>query len=70
MIILEHRIVRRQSENFNEEYVKGYFLTIDDLKKLLYDYLGDRENDNMIGLDIYTIPYIEEWLKKHNRIVK
>jgi hypothetical protein len=70
MIILEHRIVRRESENFNEEYVKGYFLTIHDLKKLLYDYLGDRENDNMIGLDIHTIPYIEEWLKEHNRIVK
>jgi len=53
-----------------ESYVFGYFLTIDDLKKLLDDYGRDKQNDNMISLDTLTKPYIETWMSNHNQIVK
>jgi hypothetical protein len=74
MIIQESKLVRKDmpahSEFQNYSYVSGYFLTIDDLAKLIMDYGRGRENDNMIGLDTATEPYLERWLKNHNQIVK
>jgi hypothetical protein len=74
MIVKESKVVRKDmpghSEFQNYGYVEGYFLTIDDLAKLIMDYGRDRENDNMIGLDTATEPYLVRWLKDHNQIVK
>ncbi len=59
MIILESKIV-------DEKYVDGYFLTIDDLGQLVRDFQADC-HDGFVSNDK---AYIEEWLKKHERIVK
>ena len=59
MIILESKIV-------DEKYVDGYYLTIDDLEKLVRDFQVDC-HDGFVSNDK---AYIEEWLKKHERIVK
>lgn len=58
MIILETRI---ESDN---KIVSGYFLTIDDLGRLVRDFQADC-HDGFVSNDE---SYIEEWLKKHNRI--
>ena len=63
MIILESKIVIEDSK---ENYVDGYFLTIDDLKKLVRDFQVDC-HDGFVSNDG---SYIEEWLKNHKRIVK
>ncbi len=63
MISLESKIVM---ENFKERYVDGYFLTIDDLALLVRDFQADC-HDGFVSNDQ---SYIEEWLKKHDRIVK
>lgn len=74
MIVQESKLVRKDmpahSEFQNYGYVDGYFLTLSDLAKLINDYGRDKENDNMIGLDTLTQPYIKDWLEKHNQIVK
>ena len=59
MIILESKIV-------GEKYVDGYYLTIDDLEQLVRDFQVDC-HDGFVSNDK---AYIEEWLKKHERIVK
>jgi len=59
MIILESKIV-------GEEYVDGYYLTINDLAKLVRDFQADC-HDGFVSNDK---SYIEQWLKTHNRIVK
>ena len=71
MIILENRIEKKRYESLRgfideEKHIAGYFLTIDDLQRLVRDFQADGfdgfvSNDNA---------YIEEWLKKHERIVK
>ena len=70
MIILESKLVKKDSPAHSEfssyEYVDGYFLTIDDLARLVFDVEKDY---NLIDFD-YTKSYIENWLKKHNQIVK
>jgi hypothetical protein len=58
MIVLENKIV-------GEKYVEGYYLTIHDLEKLVRDFQADC-HDGFVSNDK---AYIEEWLKKHNRIV-
>lgn len=63
MIILESKIV---VENSKENYVDGYFLTVDDLQKLVRDFQADC-HDGFVSNDK---GYIEEWLKNHKRIVK
>ena len=47
-------------------YVSGYFLTIDDLKKLVRDF----QSDNFDGFVSNDNSYIEAWLSKHEQIVK
>ena len=62
MIILESKLI-------NEIYVDGYYLTIDDLEKLVTDYVYHQT----IGTQQSRFTdkfFIETWLKKHNRIVK
>lgn len=77
MIVLESRIQNSRPNDpmsgptyicgtSMESYVSGYFLTIDDLQRLVRDFQADCfdgfvSNDNA---------YIEEWLKKHEQIVK
>jgi hypothetical protein len=69
MIILESKLVSKNSpahsEFTNYEYVDGYFLTIDDLARLVLDFETD-----YISRGGNTKSYIENWLKKHNQIVK
>jgi hypothetical protein len=49
-----------------ESYVSGYFLTIYDLADLVRDF----QVDNFDGFVSNDNAYIEEWLKKHEQIVK
>jgi hypothetical protein len=63
MIKLESRL---DSSDFFEKYIDGYFLTIDDLADLVRDF----QVDNFDGFVSNDQSYIEEWLKKHERIVK
>lgn len=58
MISVEYKIVE------NDKYVEGYYLTISDLQKLVSDFQSDC-HDSLISK-----AYIEEWLKKHERIIK
>lgn len=65
MITKETKIVV-DSNTETENHVSGYFLTIDDLQKLVRDFQVDCfdgfvSNDNA---------YIEEWIKNHKRIIK
>lgn len=77
MIVLESRIQNSRPNDLMsgptyicgasmESYVSGYFLTIDDLKKLVRDF----QSDNFDGFVSNDISYLEEWLKKHEQIVK
>lgn len=71
MIILESKLVKKDMPACSEicvdyEYVDGYFLTIDDLEQLVRDFQADCR-DGFVSNDK---AYIEEWLKKHDRIVK
>jgi len=70
MIIQESKLVRKDSpahsEYQNYGYVDGYFLTIDDLAKLVRDFQADC-HDGFVSNDH---SYIEAWLSKHNQIVK
>lgn len=56
-------IVKETKITANDEVVEGYFLSIDDLQKLVRDfqvdcYDGFVSNDNS---------YIEQWLKNHEK---
>jgi hypothetical protein len=71
MIILENRIKSEQLHSLrgfvnNETRIDGYFLTIHDLLKLARDFQADC-HDGFISNDK---PYIENWLKNHEQIVK
>jgi hypothetical protein len=70
MIIQESKLVRKvspaHSEFQNYGYVDGYFLTIDDLARLVRDFQADC-HDGFVSNDK---SYIEAWLSKHNQIVK
>jgi hypothetical protein len=59
MIILESKLI-------NEKIVDGYYLTINDLTKLVRDFQVDC-HDGFVSNDN---SYIENWLKTHERIVK
>ena len=59
MIILESKLV-------DEVYVDGYYLTLKDLEQLVRDFQADC-HDGFVSNDG---AYIEQWLLKHNRIVK
>jgi len=59
MIILESKLV-------DEVYVEGYYLTLKDLEQLVRDFQADC-HDGFVSNDG---AYIEQWLLKHNRIVK
>jgi hypothetical protein len=60
MIPTEYKILER------DKYVEGYFLTPYDLQKLVRDFQVDC-HDGFVSNDG---SYIEEWLKKHERIEK
>jgi hypothetical protein len=70
MIIQESKLVRKvspaHSEFQNYGYVDGYFLTIDDLARLVRDFQADC-HDGFVSNDK---SYIKAWLSKHNQIVK
>jgi hypothetical protein len=59
MIILENKLI-------GENHVDGYYLTINDLAKLVRDFQVDC-HDGFVSNDK---AYIENWLKNHERIVK
>ena len=59
MIILESKLI-------DEVYVDGYYLTINDLERLVRDF----QADNFDGFVSNDGAYIEQWLKTHERIVK
>lgn len=64
--MLETRIVNYRNgdnEKLGEVWKSGYFLSLDELYKLVIEYERDKQNDNMIGLDVHTKSYIENWLK-------
>jgi len=48
----------------NDKYVEGYFLSIDDLSRLVRDFQADCF-DGFVSNDH---SYIEHWLKKHDPI--
>jgi hypothetical protein len=56
-------MIIQESKLIDEEYVDGYYLTQNDLRKLLQDFVAAN-----IFFDIND--WIEQWLKNHNRIVK
>jgi len=69
MIVEETRIEKKELLNlrgfeFEEKFVKGYFLTITDLARLVRDFQADCF-DGFVSNDI---SYLEHWLKDHNRI--
>ena len=65
MIIQESKIIVND-DGSTGKYVDGYFLTIDDIEKLVRDFQADC-HDGFVSNDY---AYIENWLKKHNRIIK
>jgi hypothetical protein len=60
MIPAEYKILE------HDNYVEGYFLTPKDLQKLVRDFQVDC-HDGFVSNDG---SYIEEWMKKHERIEK
>ena len=70
MITLESKIIVNEDDGFSHcptgQYVDGYFLTIDDLQRLVRDFQADC-HDGFVSNDN---SYLEAWLKKHERIVK
>ena len=68
MIIQESKLVNdgspAHSEYVNYKWLSGYFLTIGDLAKLVRDFQVDC-HDGFVSNDN---SYIENWLKKHERI--
>lgn len=73
MIILESRVIKDdEDKGFHcptGKYVDGYFLTIDDLLKLVRDFQVDSNNlDGLFVIDNEL--YIKAWLEKHKSIVK
>jgi hypothetical protein len=70
MIIQESKIIGDRNslcmEIVGEQYVRGYFLTIDDLQKLVRDF----QVDNFDGFVSNDNSYIESWLNKHEHIIK
>jgi len=61
MIILESKLI-------GEEYVEGYYLTLNDLRKLLKDFESG-SNRSFKGITNKKA-FIDQWLKTHERIVK
>ena len=59
-------IVQETKIGNDDKFVSGYFLTIHDLSRLVRDFQADC-HDGFVSNDN---AYIEEWLKKHERIVK
>lgn len=71
MIAQENRIEKKEllslrGFEFEETYVSGYYLTLNDLERLVRDFQADC-HDGFVSNDN---TYIELWLKNHNRIVK
>jgi len=62
-------MIIQESKLIDEIYVDGYYLTIDDLEQLVTDYAHDQKIGTMQSKFTNKF-YIENWLKKHNRIVK
>ena len=58
--MLESRLY--SSKSGNEVYVDGYFLTIDQLQKLLVDYLKDSSEDRISNDQLYIL----KWLNENN----
>jgi len=68
MIVNEFKIIVNEDIDINHcpvgNYVSGYFLTINDLVKLVRDFQADH-HDGFVSNDK---SYIERWLNKHERI--
>jgi len=62
-------MIVQESKLINEIYVDGYYLTLDDLEELVTDY-AYHQKIGTVQSKFTDKFYIENWLKKHNRIVK
>lgn len=61
-------MIIEESKLIEEKYVDGYYLTINDLRKLVVDY---QKSDHISFRGVTNKKaFIERWLKNHNRIVK
>lgn len=59
-------MIIKESKNVDNIFIDGYYLTIDDLERLVRDFQADCF-DGFVSNDK---SYIESWLNKHDRIVK
>jgi hypothetical protein len=59
--MLETRLVTKGSENSQEEWKEGYFLSIDELQRLVRAFQVDC-HDGFVSNDK---AYIENWLKRN-----
>lgn len=56
--MLESRLYSTKSGN--EVYVDGYFLTIDQLHKLIVDYIKDSSEDRISNDQLYILKWLNE----------
>lgn len=69
MIKLENRLITTPSGfggAHTARHFNGYFLTIDDLAKLVLDFEVDYNSKDIVN----TKSYIETWLSKHEQTEK
>ena len=59
-------LMLRKQPDQSYQYVEGYFFTIDKLQQLVRDFQADC-HDGFVSNDE---AYLEQWLKKHERIEK
>lgn len=50
----------RSTKSGNEIYVDGYFLTLDQLQKLIVDYLKDSSEDRIPNDQLYILKWLDE----------
>jgi hypothetical protein len=55
--MLETRLIQTKE---GEEFVSGYFLTIDQIHKFLIDYLNDSYGDRIPNDQIYIMRWLNE----------
>jgi len=64
MVVLESRFKAGHSVSPIFNYIDGYFLTMNDLTKMVRDFQADC-HDGFVSNDV---GYLEEWLKKHDSL--
>jgi hypothetical protein len=62
--MIESKLIQTRTQE-GEKYVKGYFLTVDQLQQLILDYHKDDYEDRIPNDQLY----IMRWLNKNNNIL-